>query len=210
MKVTIIGSGNMGSGLAKQFAKAGQQVSLWSRNREKALEVAKQTGAEVLSDARSGASADVIVVATAYADAVEALKAFGSLEGKTVIDITNPLTPDYMGLTLGHSTSAAEEIAKAIPGAHVVKAFNTVFAQVLQEGPDFGKGQIVPVFYAGDNEAAKNTVKGLIESTGFAPVDAGPLKNARYLEPVAGLNIYFGYGAGLGTAIAPAWIKQVK
>lgn len=206
MKVTIIGSGNMGSGLAKQFAKAGQQVSIWSRDPEKAREVAKQTGSAVLSDAQSGTQADVIVVATAYADAVRALKQFGNLEGKTVIDITNPLTADYMGLTIGHTTSAAEEISKAFPGADVVKAFNTVFAQILQEGPSLGAGQTAPVFYAGDDETAKNKVKGLIESTGFKPVDAGPLKNARYLEPLAGLNIYFGYGAGLGTAIAPTWI----
>ena len=125
-------------------------------------------------------------------------------------DISNPLTSDYMGLTIGHSTSAAEEIAKAVPGAHVVKAFNTVFAQVLQEGPEFADGNVVPVFYAGDDPAAKNQVKELIESTGFAAVDAGPLRNARYLEPLAGLNIYFGYGAGQGTAIAPAWIKRAN
>lgn len=206
MKITIIGSGNMGSGLAKQFIKAGQQVFICSRDQEQAQEVAKQTGAQVLPDNNSGPNADVIVIATAYTDAVGALQQLGNLNGKTVIDITNPLTSDYMGLTLGHTTSAAEEIARAFPSAHVIKAFNTVFAQILQEGPDLGAGQIVPVFYAGDNEEAKNQVRGLIESTGFKPVDAGPLKNARYLEPVAGLNIYFGYGAGLGTAIAPNWI----
>ncbi len=206
MKITIIGSGNMGSGLAKQFSQAGEQVFIWSRNQEKAREVARQSGAEALTDAMAGAKSDIIVVATAYDDAVSALRQFGNLAGKTVIDITNPLTPDYMGLTLGFATSAAEEIAKAFPDAHVVKAFNTVFAQILQEGPTLKEGQLVPVFYAGDNEAAKNSVRGLIEKAGFKPVDAGPLKNARYLEPVAGLNIYFGYGAGLGTAIAPAWI----
>lgn len=207
MKITIIGSGNMGSGLAKQFVKAGQQVFIWSRDAEKAQEVASQTGSEVLPDASSGANSDLIVVATAYADAVSALQPFGSLDGKTVVDITNPLTPDYMGLTLGHTTSAAEEISRAFPKAHVVKAFNTVFAQILQQGPNLGEGQVVPVFYAGDNAEAKNRVRGLIESAGFKPVDAGPLKNARYLEPVAGLNIYFGYGAGQGTSIAPAWIS---
>jgi len=207
MKITIIGSGNMGSGLAKQFVKAGQQVFIWSRDAEKAQEVASQTGSEVLPDASSGANSDLIVVATAYADAVTALQPFGSLDGKTVVDITNPLTPDYMGLTLGHTTSAAEEISRAFPKAHVVKAFNTVFAQILQQGPNLGEGQVVPVFYAGDNAEAKNRVRGLIESAGFKPVDAGPLKNARYLEPVAGLNIYFGYGAGQGTSIAPAWIS---
>ena len=80
------------------------------------------------------------MLATAYGEAVAALNAVGDLRGKAVIDITNPLTADYMGLTVGHSTSAAEEIAKAVPGAEVVKAFNTVFAQVLADGADFGSG----------------------------------------------------------------------
>jgi hypothetical protein len=133
-------------------------------------------------------SPDVVIAATAYADVVPALKSLGDLTGKVVVDITNPLTPDYMGLTVGHSTSAAEEIAKAVPGAQVVKAFNTVFAQILADGPEL-QGKRVPVFYATDRKQAGETVRVLIESTGFAPVNAGPLKNARYLEPVAGLNI---------------------
>jgi predicted dinucleotide-binding enzyme len=113
-----------------------------------------------------------------------------------------------MGLTLGHSTSAAEEIAKAVPGAEVVKAFNTVFAQVLAEGADFGNGRKVSVFVAADSERAKQAARAIAESIGFDVVDAGGLKNARYLEPLAGLNIYLGYSAGLGTAIAPTWIRK--
>ncbi|MDL1863587.1 NADPH-dependent F420 reductase, partial [Betaproteobacteria bacterium PRO7] len=151
---------------------------------------------------------DVLILATGYADAVPALEALGSLQGKIVVDITNPLTADYMGLTIGHTTSAAEEIAKAFPGARIVKAFNTVFAQVLAEGADFGKGQVVPVFVAGDNAQAKQTVSEIARSIGFDAIDAGPLKNARYLEPLAGLNIYLGYGAGLGTNIAPTWLRK--
>ena len=206
MQVTLIGSGNMGSGLAKQLAKAGHQVVILSRNTEQAAELAKQTGSRLFEDGADQGASEVVLVATAYADAVGALRQVGDLSGKIIIDITNPLTADYMGLTLGHSTSAAEEIAKVFPGANLVKAFNTLFAQVLQNGPDFGTGQLVPVFYAGDNAGAKDVVRTLIESTGFVAVDAGPLKNARYLEPLAGLNIYFGYGAGQGTAIAPAWL----
>ena len=110
-----------------------------------------------------------------------------------------------MGLTVGHTTSAAEEIQKAFPKARLVKAFNTVFAQTLASGPSLG-GETVPVYFAGDDAAVKETVKTLIQSIGFAAVDAGGLKNARYLEPLGGLNIYFGYGAGKGTAIAPKWI----
>ena len=147
----------------------------------------------------------VVIVATGYNDAVPALQSLGDLAGKIVIDITNPLTADYMDLTIGHSTSAAEQIAAALPGALLVKAFNTVFAQVLAEGPQLA-GKQVPVFYASDSERAGQTARSLIESTGFTAIDAGPLKNARYLEPVGGLNIYFGYGAGHGTTVAPSWI----
>lgn len=117
-----------------------------------------------------------------------------------------PLTADYMGLTLGHSSSAAEEIARAFPQAEVVKAFNTLFAQVIAAGPALADGQIAPVFVASDSTRAKASATALAESFGFAVIDAGPLRNARYLEPLAGLNIHLGYGAGLGTGIAPTWI----
>ena len=204
MKVTLIGTGNMGSGLAKQFSKAGHSLVITGRNAAKAQALAQATRGSFKA-ANAAEDADVVIVATAYGDAVTALRAAGDLAGKVVIDITNPLTADYMGLTLGHSTSAAEEIQKAFPKARVVKAFNTVFAQTLAAGPSLG-GETVPVYLAGDDAAAKETVKALAQSAGFAAVDAGGLKNARYLEPLAGLNIYFGYGAGKGTAIAPKWI----
>jgi len=209
MKVTVIGAGNMGAAFVKQLSRAGHQVSVTARNLAKAQALAQaHTGATAIAATDAAAQADVLILATAYADAVNALKGLGDLSGKVVIDISNPLTPDYMGLTLGHSTSAAEEIAKAIPGAQVVKAFNTLFAQVLADGADFGGGQTATVFVASDSERAKQTAKALAESMGFSTVDAGGLKNARYLEPLAGLNIYLGYGAGLGTSIAPTWIKR--
>jgi predicted dinucleotide-binding enzyme len=204
MKITMIGSGNMGSALATQIAKAGHALVVTGRNADKAKELARTTGA-VFKDTAAADGADVVVVATAYSDAVAALRSAGDLNGKVIIDITNPLTADYMGLTIGHSTSAAEEIQKAFPGAKIVKAFNTVFAQVVTGGAQLD-GATVPVYFAGDDAAAKETVKSLIKSLAFAPVDAGGLRNARYLEPLAGLNIYFGFGAGRGTAIAPAWI----
>jgi predicted dinucleotide-binding enzyme len=209
MNITVIGSGNMGSSFVKRLTLAGHQVSVTARNLDKATAVAAANpGATAVALTGAAAHADVVVLATAFDDAITALKSVGDLRGKVVIDITNPLTADYMGLSIGHTTSAGEEIARAIPAARVVKAFNTVFAQVLAEGGDFGQGHTVPVYFAGDDAAAKETVRTLIESVGFAPVDAGPLKNARYLEAVAGLNIYFGYGAGMGTSIAPFWIQR--
>ncbi|HUH30530.1 MAG TPA: NAD(P)-binding domain-containing protein [Rhodanobacter sp.] len=209
MHITLIGTGNMGSAFAKQLTRVGHAVRITARDQAKAQALAAANpGAVAATPADALAGADVVIVATGYADAVPALRSLGSLAGKVVIDITNPLTADFMGLTLGYDTSAAEEIAKALPEVEVVKAFNTLFAQVLADGPQFVGGQVAPVFFADDSERAKQTAKALIESLGFTPVDAGPLKNARYLEPLAALNIYLGYGAGLGTAIAPTWISK--
>ncbi len=209
MKITVIGAGNMGSAFVKQLSRAGHQVSVTARHLEKAQALAAaNAGVSAVAIGDAAAAAEVIIVATGYGDAVNALKSVGDLSGKVVIDLTNPLTADYLGLTLGYSTSAAEEIAKALPGAEIVKAFNTVLAQVLNDGADFGNGQTVPVFIASDSARGKDMVKTLAESIGFATVDSGGLQNARYLEPLAGLNIYLAYGAGRGTSIAPTWISR--
>jgi 8-hydroxy-5-deazaflavin:NADPH oxidoreductase len=209
MKVTVIGAGNMGSAFVKQLRLAGHTVRVTARDAAKASALAAQyPGVTAVPAAGAAADADLVVLATGYGDAVAALRSVGHLAGKVVIDITNPLTPDYMGLTVGHGTSAAEEIAQAVPEAVIVKAFNTLFAQVLAEGADFGGGRRASVFVASDDAQAKQRVTGLADSLGFEVVDAGGLKNARYLEPLAGLNIYLGYGAGLGTGIAPTWLRK--
>lgn len=209
MKVLVIGAGNMGSAFVKQLHRAGHQVSVTARDTAKASALASQfSGVAAIPAEGAARGQSAIVLATGYAQAVEALRSVGDLSGAVVVDITNPLTVDYMGLTIGHTASAAEEIARAVPGAQVAKAFNTVFAQVLDAGPDFGAGGTVPVFVAADSEVAKQTATTLARSLGFDVVDAGGLKNARYLEPLAGLNVYLGYGAGLGTGIAPTWIRK--
>ncbi|MBS1210396.1 MAG: oxidoreductase, coenzyme F420-dependent [Proteobacteria bacterium] len=209
MNITIIGAGNMGSGFVKQLTRAGHQVVVTARDQAKAQALADANpGATARPASSAAAHADIIVLATGFGDAIGALDSLGKLDGKIVIDITNPLTADYMGLTIGHSTSAAEEIAKAHPEVIVVKAFNTVFAQVLAAGADFGQGQTVPVLVASDHAEAKQRVQALAESIGFASIDAGGLRNARYLEPLGGLNIYFAYGAGQGTDIAPTWLHK--
>ena len=210
MKVTVIGAGNMGSAFVRQLVKAGHQVSVSARDAAKAAQVAAaHPGAQAVAAAGAARGADIVVLATGYADAAAALRTADVQPAQVVIDITNPLTADYMGLTLGHSTSAAEEIAKAVPNANVVKGFNPLFAPVLAEGADFGAGRTASVFLASDSAEAKAAATSLAQTLGFEVVDAGALKNARYLEPLAGLNIYLGYGAGLGTAIAPTWIRKV-
>lgn len=210
MKVLVIGAGNMGAGFVKQLASAGHTVVVTARDLGKAEAVATQYGAKAVPTTDAARNQDLVVLAVPYGAAVNALKSVGNLVGKVVIDITNPLTDDYMALTVGHTTSAAEQIAQAVPGVDLVKGFNTVFSQVLAEGADFGDSRKVTVFLASDSERAKQAVRAMAESMGFQVMDAGSLKNARYLEPLGGLNIYFGYGAGLGTGIAPTWITTTE
>jgi NADPH-dependent F420 reductase len=206
MNIAILGTGTMASGLASLFANAGHEVALASRDDGKAQAVAAQLGNGITAApfAAAAAPAEVVVLAVPYDAADEVLAAAGDLTGKIVVDITNPMTADFSGLSIGHTTSAAEEIQKLVPTAKVVKAFNTVFASILQSGGKVA-GESATVFVAGDDEAARNIVSGLASATGFKSVDAGGLASARYLEPVAGLNIALGYGRGHGTDIGPAW-----
>ncbi|WP_297910038.1 NAD(P)-binding domain-containing protein [Thiomonas sp.] len=206
MNITVIGTGNMGASFAQQISAAGHRLNILGRDSDKVRAAAERFGAT--AETSLAASSDVVILATGYADAVPALRAAALPEGAVVVDITNPLTPDYMGLTLGHSTSAAEQIASALPRLRVVKAFNTVFAQRLAAGARLPDGTVVPVFVATDDAQAKQRVTELAASMGFDVIDAGPLRNARYLEPLAGLNIYLGYAGGLGTSIAPTWLRQ--
>lgn len=205
MKISILGTGNMATGLATLFAGAGHQVVIAGRDAAKAESTAATLGQGIrgasLADA---AGADVTILAVPYEAATSVIEEAGGLDGRIVIDITNPMTADFSGLAIGHSTSAAEEIQKSAPGTRVVKAFNTNFAQVLQNG---GKaaGQPVTVFVASDDAGARESVASLVRGAGLKAVDTGALASARYLEPVAALNIALGFGLGHGTDIAPAW-----
>jgi predicted dinucleotide-binding enzyme len=199
--IGIIGAGNMGSAFARRLAAAGHRVAITAMDPAHAEQAAQAAGAGARAVAATDVAqgADLLILAVPYAAAAEALRAAGDIAGTTVIDISNPGKPDFSGLAVGHTTSAAEEIQKAVPEVKVVKAFNTIFAQVL------GGEARAQVFFAGDDAEAKDRVRALIESAGFAAVDAGPLASARYLEPMGMLNIYFGYMAGRGMNIAPAW-----
>ena len=149
--------------------------------------------------------ADVVVLALPYGAMADALAQMPDLAGKVVVDITNPITADFKGLVVGHTTSAAEEIQKLVPQARVVKGFNTIFAPLLTaEGR---KGQSLQVFLAGDDAPAKARVADLARSAGFEPVEAGPLSNSRFIEPIGEMNIHFGFFLGKGPVVAPAWVQ---
>ena len=121
-----------------------------------------------------------------------------ALEGKVLVDVTNAVDGD-MNLALGFTTSGAEELQRRVPRTYVVKAFNTVFARHMETGR-LGE-QSLTAFAAGDDAAARGEVLELARSIGFDPVDAGPLRNARLLEPLGYLNIQLGYGLKMGPNI---------
>ena len=121
MNIVIVGSGNMGTALASRLVKGGHQVSIVSKDSTHASALATKVGAQSAAAGSAARDADIVIVATPYAEAVPALRTLGDLRGKTVVDITNPLTADYTGLTVGHTTSAAEEIAKAEKSAEYGK-----------------------------------------------------------------------------------------
>jgi NADPH-dependent F420 reductase len=205
MNIAILGTGAMGKSLASRLAVTGNNVILGSREPSRAKAVAEELGAGVQCGSLRGAAeaAEVVFLAVPYDVARETLAAAGKLDGKVIVDITNPLTPDFGGLTIGHTSSAAEQIQAAIPAARVVKALNTVFAPLIAE--PVIDGAPVTAFFAGDDDKANATVRDILERAGFRPEFAGPLKNARYLEPLAGLNITLGYALGGGVHIAPEW-----
>ncbi len=126
----------------------------------------------------------------------------GSTLGKILIDCTNPLKPDYSGLAVGHTTLAAEEMAKLAEGSKVVKAFNTTFAAIMHSQSRTFNQEKATGFYCGDDGSAKAVVSELIRETGLEPLDAGSLMSARYLEPMVMLMIQPGFAEKMGTNIA--------
>jgi predicted dinucleotide-binding enzyme len=189
MKVAIIGTGNVGRALGGSLARAGHEVTFAGRDAEKAERVANEVGgtaARTTADAAKGADAIVLAVPGAELDAVAADLALAAA-GKVVLDATNPLKPDYSGLANAGGPSSAERVAGLLPGAHVAKAFNTLFGAVQADPTTHGT--TLDALYATDDDAAAATVSELASSIGFRPVHVGPLAASRELEAVAWLNI---------------------
>jgi 8-hydroxy-5-deazaflavin:NADPH oxidoreductase len=210
MNIGIIGSGKMGSGLGRIWGEKGHETTFsFSRSPDKLEALAGSIrGAKSGTPAEAAKTSDVILLAVGWAAVKGALDLAGPLRGKIVIDCTNPLNADASSLVVGHTTSGAEEVAKLAPGAKVVKAFNTAFAEVYQSDSRLFGSRRATMFYCGDDADAKNVVSKLIIETGFSPIDAGPLKSARYLEGVAMLMIQLGYRQGMGTDIALSLMQR--
>ena len=184
--ISIIGAGGMATAIAGRTIKAGHPVEVIVRDRSKARAFADKLGAGATTGTYGAApKGDIVILAVPYGSAASVVADFGAaLGGKVIIDITNPVAPDLSGLVPPSGSSAAQEIARALPaGAHVVKAFNTLF------GPVLAKGGRLDAFIAGDDGEAKARVATFLESLGLRPLDIGALHMAQTLESLGLLMI---------------------
>ena len=213
MKIGIIGSGKVGRGLGAWFAKSGFPVLFTSRNPTHATEAAQTAGygAKSVTTTALVQESDILLLTLPFGEIGAALEpAREHLPGKTVVDATNPITPDHRALAIGHTLSGAEEIARQFPAADIVKAFNAVFAEVYAAQKAQIDGRSVTIFFAGDHPRAKTSVREIITKLGFDAVDAGPLANSRYLEPLSLLNIHLGRAQGFGTQIGFSLLRTPR
>jgi predicted dinucleotide-binding enzyme len=211
MKIGIIGSGKVGQALGSWIAGTGGSVTFTSRDPKHAEEAALKAGhgAKATTIGELVADSELVLLTLPFRDALSVLEGVGDkLDGKIVVDVTNPVTPDRQALEIGHTTSGAEEIARQFPSARIVKAFNATFAEIYQARRTGIDGHAITIFFAGDDAAAKGTVRQLIQRLGFDAVDAGPLLSARCLEPLSLLNIRLGRFLGLGTTIGFSLLRE--
>lgn len=204
MKIGILGAGSVGATLGKAWAKRGHEVMFGVRdvNAPKVQTLLAEAGA----NARAGTVAEAVANADASAltltwEAVpEVLKQIGDLSGKVLLDCTNPLVGNQLDASLDLGMSGGEQVAAWVPKARVVKIFNTVGWESM-ENPRYGN-EVATMFYAGDDIEAKQIAAQLAREIGFEPVDVGALWASKFLETLAGVWGQLAYGQGMGRNIA--------
>ncbi len=202
MKIAILGFGSVGKQFANLFSKAGHDIIIGLRS-SSSSELPYPSG----TFKEASEAAEVIAIALPFDACADVLPELAEVtKGKTIIDSTNPLNADWSPKLLGQENSASEEISRLLPEAHVVKAFNTIFADVMNQ-PVKG-GQAITAFIAGDNAEAKQKIITLANDIGYVPIDTGLLYTARYLESMAHLNIEIAVGQEGGTNAAFIYLQQ--
>lgn len=188
MRIGILGTGTMGMALGRLFARGGHDVVFGSRSASRAGAAAGAVR-RAIGSSYEGAlvGSDLVALAVPWSGVADALRSAGSWSGRILLDCTNPEPPAGRGLLLGHTTSGGEEIARAAPGALVVKALNHIYAEALDALRGCASRPVA--FYCGDDPSAKEVVAGLLDGAGLRAVDAGPLRSSRYLEPLAALMV---------------------
>ena len=200
MRIGILGSGLMGGKLGTIFTRAGHDVVFsYSRSRQTLEALAREAGA----GARAGTpreaaqNADVLLLAVHWSRVDDVLEQAGDLSDSVIVTCSLPLNSDDSALVIAHTSSGAEELARKTPSAAIVSAFSSTPSEVLFAV--FGARDSEPrpsLVYCGDDARAKEVAAGLIRDVGFDPVDAGPLRIARYIEPFTMLVGQLAYGGG--------------
>lgn len=191
--ISIIGAGNMASAIGARAIKGGNTVEVIGRDAAKSAALAKTLGSGATAGTFGAVPAgDIVILAVRFDSAVSIVSQYGdALAGKIIVDITNPFNPSATGLAIPDDTSIAQQVAKAAPpSAQVVKAFNTLFRDVLAEG------RALDVFMAGDDAQAKASMSAFIESLGLRPRDTGDLSMAHWLEGAGLLTMGVARSAG--------------
>ena len=200
MKIAIVGTGSVGTVLGRRLGCVGHEITFVSRTPASERSQALRLLPGVVGVRKSLQDLDpmppVVIYASPYDHAQQMLQQAGDFHSAILIDCTNPLNKTFDALQLGHCESAGERMAQWAQGARVVKSFNTTSVATMAE-PKYGEHQATQ-FYCGDDESAKQVVAGLIGDLGMEPVDAGPLRHARYLEATAMLYIHLAVRGGWG------------
>ncbi len=216
MNIGIIGAGNVGGALGQSWAKAGHHIKFGVRDpndaKHRALLEACGSKASAGSNAQAAAFGQVIALATPWDATQPALAACGNLQGKVLVDCTNPLrfTPGSgLELAIGHTVSGGETVAHWAKGARVVKAFNTYGFENLADASYPNYGGLKPVMWlAGDDADARQIVSRLAADIGFQPLDTGDLKTARLLEATAMLWIHLALVQKAGAGFTWAMLQR--
>jgi hypothetical protein len=208
MSISIIGAGNVGQALAQAFASKGESVFLGVPEPGKYRSVVQALGerARIGTVNEAVAASEVVILAVPYSAADSIARSVADWQGRILVDATNPLAPGLAGLSVGTTTSGAEEIARAARGARVVKAFNTTGAENMADSRYPGGTVFMPV--CGDDAEARTRVIALATLIGFDAVDCGDLKAARYLEPFAMTWIHMAIKLGHGRRFAFARLQR--
>jgi predicted dinucleotide-binding enzyme len=206
MRIGILGSGLMGGKLGTLFARAGHDVVFsYSHSKEKLKKLARDAGGKARSGtpAEAAQDANALLLAVHWSRIDDVLHQAGDLSGMTVISCSLPMNADDTGLVIGHTSSGAEELAKKVPTARVVSAFGTVPSEVLFDVFEARRRATRPsLVYCGDDAKSKAIAAQLIRDVGFDPVDAGPLRIARYTEPFTLLIARLAYEGDEGPELA--------
>jgi 8-hydroxy-5-deazaflavin:NADPH oxidoreductase len=216
MKVGILGSGLMGAKLGTIFARAGHKVVFSYSHSDKKLErLARGAGsnASAGTPADAARNADVLLLAVHWSRLDDVLKRAGNLAGKVIVSCSMPMNSTDTDLAVGHTSSGAERLAKKVPKARVVQAFNTVPSEVLFSAFEKCRRKNRPsLVYCGDNARAKRVAAKLITDVGFEPIDIGALRMARYSEPFTMIIAQQAYETRRGAALAYRfeWYKEKK